>query len=65
VASVWTLLTPRSRYCVVRAFLPGTSRGYLHPKRGRDYAGVTPVRGIYQGGDGRSADVSVEVTRLR
>jgi transglutaminase-like putative cysteine protease len=32
---------------------------------GRDYAGVTPVRGIYQGGDGDSADVSVEVTRLR
>jgi transglutaminase-like putative cysteine protease len=43
--------------------VPGTA--YVVIARGRDYGDVTPVRGIYQGGDGGSADVTVEVTRLR
>jgi transglutaminase-like putative cysteine protease len=43
--------------------VPGT--GHVVIARGRDYGYVTPVRGIYHGGDGGSADVTVEVTRLR
>jgi transglutaminase-like putative cysteine protease len=43
--------------------VPGT--GHVVIARGRDYDDVTPVRGIYHGGDGGSADVEVEVTRLR
>jgi transglutaminase-like putative cysteine protease len=42
---------------------PGTSHVVI--ARGRDYADVTPVRGIYHGGNRGSAEVTVEVTRLR
>ncbi len=43
--------------------MPGP--GHVIIARGRDYGDVTPVRGIYHGGDGGSAEVAVEVTRLR
>ncbi len=43
--------------------VPGT--GHVVVARGRDYGDVTPVRGIYHGGDGGSAEVKVDVTRLR
>jgi transglutaminase-like putative cysteine protease len=39
--------------------------GHVVIAKGRDYADVTPVRGIYHGGDGGSTEVVVEVTRLR
>jgi hypothetical protein len=42
--------------------VPGTGHVVA---RGRDYGDLTPVRGTYHGGDGGSAAVRVEVTRLR
>ena len=32
--------------------------------RGRDYADVAPLKGVYHGGPSRSLDVSVELTRV-
>jgi transglutaminase-like putative cysteine protease len=32
--------------------------------RGRDYSDVTPLKGVYHGGPGRSLDVTVELTRV-
>jgi transglutaminase-like putative cysteine protease len=39
--------------------------GHIVVARGRDYDDVTPLRGIYDGGDGESLGVSVEVIRPR
>ncbi|PZF79572.1 transglutaminase family protein [Jiangella anatolica] len=39
--------------------------GHVMVARGRDYDDVTPLRGIYHGGDSQALGVSVEVTRLR
>ncbi|TDD73142.1 transglutaminase family protein [Jiangella aurantiaca] len=39
--------------------------GHVVVARGRDYDDVTPLRGIYHGGDSQSLGVTVEVTRLR
>lgn len=39
--------------------------GHVVVARGRDYDDVTPLRGIYHGGDAQSQGVTVEVTRLR
>ncbi len=32
--------------------------------RGRDYADVAPLKGVYHGGPSRSLEVSVEATRV-
>lgn len=52
-----------------RAFDPTNDRvpgpGHIVVARGRDYDDVTPLRGIYNGGDSTSLGVTVEVTRLR
>jgi transglutaminase-like putative cysteine protease len=32
--------------------------------RGRDYADVAPLKGVYHGGPSRSLDVAVELTRV-
>lgn len=39
--------------------------GHVSLARGRDYADVAPLKGIYHGGGAESLGVSVEVTRLR
>ena len=32
--------------------------------RGRDYADVVPLKGVFHGGPARALDVSVELTRV-
>jgi transglutaminase-like putative cysteine protease len=42
-----------------------TGERHVRVANGRDYADVSPLRGVYSGAAGSSLAVTVEVTRLR